>query len=100
MKITGVKVISFTAKTNAHRTKWGYGVKGEEHDIVQRIMKIETDEGPEGIFTGGNGYFFPPAAEVIEELIKPLLVGEDRFCKNSVLQPKLDRPKYNIEPCI
>ena len=86
MKITDVKVISFTAKTRGHRTKWGYGVQGEEHDIVQRILTIETDEGPKGIFTGGNGYFFPPGVEVIEELIKPLLVGEDPLDREKIWQ--------------
>jgi hypothetical protein len=45
MKITDIKIISFKARTRATPTKWGYGVWGEEHDDIQRIIKIETDEG-------------------------------------------------------
>jgi hypothetical protein len=45
MKITDIKIISFKAITRATPTKWGYGVWGEEHDDIQRIIKIETDEG-------------------------------------------------------
>ena len=46
MKITDIKIISFKARTRGHRTKWGYGVQGEERYDIQRIIKIETDEGP------------------------------------------------------
>jgi len=77
MKITDVKIISFKAKSRLSTTKWGYGVWGEEHDEVQRILKIETDEGAEGFFTGDNMYLVAPTQEVIEQLVKPLLIGED-----------------------
>ena len=68
MKITDIKIISFKAITRATPTKWGYGVWGEEHDDIQRIIKIETDEGVEGVFTGGNGYFLPPPIQEISNL--------------------------------
>jgi len=77
MKITDVKVISFKGKSRFSATKWGYEVWGEEHDEVQRILKIETDEGAEGFFTGDNMYLVPPPPEAIEQLVKPLLIGED-----------------------
>ncbi|MBT3554930.1 MAG: enolase, partial [Chloroflexi bacterium] len=77
MKITDVKIISFKAKSRFNPTKWGYEVWGQEHDEVQRILKIETDEGSEGFFTGDNMYLVAPTQEVIEQLVKPLLIGED-----------------------
>ena len=77
MKITDVKIISFKAKSRFSPTKWGYDVWGEEHDEVQRILKIETDEGAEGFFTGDNMYLVPPLPEAFEQLVKPLLIGED-----------------------
>jgi L-alanine-DL-glutamate epimerase-like enolase superfamily enzyme len=86
MKITDIKIISFKARTRGHRTKWGYGVQGEERDDIQRIIKIETDEGPEGVFTGGNGYFFPPPIEVIDQMIKPILIGEDPLDREKLWQ--------------
>ena len=86
MKITNVEAISFMVKTRAHRTRWGYGEPGEERDEVQRILKIETDEGTEGYFTGGNPYFVSPSPEVIEQLVKPLLIGEDPLDREKLWQ--------------
>ena len=86
MKITDVKVISFKATTRFSPTRWGYGVWGEEHDEVQRILKIETDEGAEGYFTGGNTYFVPPAPEVIERIVKPMLIGENPLDREKLWQ--------------
>ena len=41
------------------------------------FLKIETDEGAEGYFAGGNTHFAPLSAEVIEGLTRPLLIGEN-----------------------
>ena len=86
MKITDVKVISFKARTRSRPTRWGYGEPGEERDEIQRVLKIETDEGAEGYFTGGNTYFVPPPAEVIEQLVKPLLLGENPLDREKLWQ--------------
>ncbi len=86
MKITNVEAISFIAKTRFHRTRWGYGVWGEERDEIQRVLKIETDESAEGYFTGGNTYFVPPSTQIIEQLVKPLLIGEDPLNREKLWQ--------------
>ncbi|MDA1279451.1 MAG: enolase [Chloroflexi bacterium] len=86
MKISNVEVISFSGKTRFHRTRWGYGVWGEERDEVQGIVKIETDDGAEGYFTGGQSYFVPPSPEIVEHLVKPLLVGEDPLNREKLWQ--------------
>ena len=86
MKISNVEVISFMGRTRSHRTKWGYGVWGEERDEVQGILKIETDNGAEGFFTAGQAYFVPPSAEVIEHLVKPLLLGESPLDREKLWQ--------------
>ncbi|MDP6667685.1 MAG: enolase, partial [Dehalococcoidia bacterium] len=86
MKITNVEAISFRATTRSSPTRWGYGVWGEERGEVQRVLKIETDAGAEGYFTGGNAYFVPPTAEIIEHVVKPLLVGENPLDREKLWQ--------------
>ena len=86
MKITNVETISFMARSRAYPSRWGYGTTGDEHDQIQRILKIETDVGAEGFFTGGNAYFVPPPSEVIENLVKPLLMGEDPLDREKLWQ--------------
>ena len=86
MRITNVEAISFMVKTRAHRTRWGYGEPGEEHDEVLRILKIETDDGTEGYFAGGNAYFASPSSEIIEQLVKPLLIGENPLDREKLWQ--------------
>ena len=78
MKIVDVELVEFRLPTFSHGSKWGYGVDGAEHDGVQTLTKIVTDEGVEGYATGGvHSYFYGASADEIEGVVKPLLVGED-----------------------
>lgn len=70
MKITDIQVIHFRTKTRSHPTRWGYSVWGEERDTVSGITKIMTDEGLEGYTWGID-------QSTIDDLVKPLLVGEN-----------------------
>jgi L-alanine-DL-glutamate epimerase-like enolase superfamily enzyme len=78
MKITDIELIRFRLPTRGHGTKWGYGRDGEQQDGVQTITRIVTDEGAEGFSTGGvAAYFYGPKPDDIEQIVKPLLVGQD-----------------------
>ncbi len=79
MKITDVQLISFRVRTRGSPTRWGYGVRGgKERDVVQRIAKIVTDEGAEGYFANDwMGYFHNPTKAEVDNVVKPLLVGQD-----------------------
>lgn len=87
MKITDVEVISFRVPIKTHRTRWGYGVVGQEHSGIQHITKIVTDEGLEGYNTGGAGdHFYGATRAKVENLVKPLLVGENPLDRERLWQ--------------
>jgi L-alanine-DL-glutamate epimerase-like enolase superfamily enzyme len=73
MKITDVEVIEFRTTANARRSRWGYGVflgDAEQVATVTTLTRISTDEGVEGFCLGGD-------RAQTEQVVKPLLVGED-----------------------
>ena len=78
MKITDIEVTSFNVPVTGSPTKWGYGQAGEERMAVQRVLRVKTDEGVEGInIGGGHSYFYGATPAGVEGLVKPLLVGEN-----------------------
>ena len=78
MKITDVELIRFRLPKRSHGTKWGYSTDGDPRDGVQSITKIVTGDGAEGLATGGvHSYFYGPTRAEIEDLVKPLLIGQD-----------------------
>ncbi len=78
MKIVDVELIRFRLPTRSHPTRWGYSVPGEVYDGVQSITRVTTDDGAVGYASGGvHSYFYAATADEIEQLVKPLLVGED-----------------------
>src|SRR6266545_2886554 len=71
MKIADIEVVEFRTTTHQHVAKWGYGVwTEEERPAISAITKISTDDGVAGYTMGGN-------KAVTEQVIKPLLVGEN-----------------------
>lgn len=88
MKVSNVESIEFMVKTKSHTTKWGYGKYGDQHDEVQGILKIETDEGICGYYAGGLStyYFRSPTKAIVDSLIKPILVGENPFEREKLWQ--------------
>ena len=70
MKISDIEVIEFRTWKTGHGTRWGYGVEGKRRPATNAITKISTDDGAAGYALGGN-------RDVIERLVKPLLLGED-----------------------
>jgi L-alanine-DL-glutamate epimerase-like enolase superfamily enzyme len=70
MKITDVEVIAFQTTGRQRPSRWGYGVPAEEHPTTTTVTRIATDEGVDGFMLGGD-------RDVTEQVVKPLLVGED-----------------------
>ena len=70
MKIVDIETIRFRTRSRGHPTRWGYYTWGEEHDATAAITKLVTDEGAVGYNLGGN-------PDVMEHVVKPLLVGEN-----------------------
>ena len=79
MKITDVKVQAFNYKSNTVRDSEGHGHPGPEHDATQTLVTITTDEGAEG-------YGFGAGKDVIENIIKPAVAGEDPFYRERIWQ--------------
>ena len=54
---------------------------------MQRITKIVTDDGTEGFSVGGaHSYFYGATENEIENLVKPLLVGQDPMDRERLWQ--------------
>ena len=78
MKITDIELISFTIVNSGSRTRWGYGEPGPEREVPHSCLRIATDDGQEGYSEQGwPGYFHTPRQDQIDDLVKPLLIGEE-----------------------
>jgi L-alanine-DL-glutamate epimerase-like enolase superfamily enzyme len=79
MKITDIKVQPFWYTSNVGRDTDGHGHPGHEHRAKSTLITIVTDEG-------AKGYGFDVSLDVIENVIKPALVGEDPFYREKIWQ--------------
>src|SRR5207237_8467570 len=71
MRIANVGVRRFRYRSRIVRDSDGHGHPGAEHDATQSVLEISTDDGVRGCYIGGVN------AEVVENIVRPLLVGED-----------------------
>ena len=94
MKITDLSVRRFRYISNTERDSEGHGHPGPDHEAVQSVLTIHTDEGAEGYFFGG-----PPQA-LIDSLVKPYITGEDPFLPGAHLAQSEGTPAaqygYNV----
>ena len=88
MKITDVQTVRFKYPSKVVRDSEGHRHPGPEHEAAQTLLKIITDEGVEGYSFGGN-------AQVIQNVIKPILVGEDPFYRERIWQDMFERQRMN-----
>jgi len=79
MKIVDVGTEVFRYKSNVAHDLEGHTHPGPERDATQTLVKIVTDEGAEGYCFGGD-------KQVVEQLVKPGLVGEDPFHREKIWQ--------------
>ena len=89
MKIVDLVTETFHYRSRHVRDSEGHGHPGPEHDARQTLLRIVTDEGAEGYCFGAN-------AAVIQNLVKPLLIGEDPFYRERIWQTLKERQRLNL----
>ncbi len=87
MRIVGVEVIPFRVR----RRDFHNAQVSEEHEVIQTLTKVVTDEGAEGYYLGGYGHGdrdgLPPHQRAhIEHIGRTLLVGQDPFDREKFWQ--------------
>ncbi|MCH7801715.1 MAG: enolase [Chloroflexi bacterium] len=79
MKIVDLTTRTFKYKTKVTRDTEGHTHAGDEHDATQTMLTIVTDEGSEG-------YAFGATPGIIEEVVKPAILGEDPYYREKIWQ--------------
>ena len=77
MRIVDVRVQSFTYVSRVARDSDGHSHPGPEHEAVETMLTVVSDEGSEGHFFGAN-------AGLVERVIRPALIGEDPFDRERI----------------
>jgi len=78
MKITGIEVIAFKFRSKIVRDWEGHTHPGPEHDVIQKLTTIKTDEGIEGYCFGGS--------EEVVKVVEPILIGENPLDRERLWQ--------------
>lgn len=90
MKIVDVTIESFRFTSNTVRDSEGHGHPGDPHEATQSIFTIVTDEGVKGHHFGGM------PKSTLENLVKPLLIGEDPFYNEKIWHALKERQRLNL----
>jgi L-alanine-DL-glutamate epimerase-like enolase superfamily enzyme len=90
MKIAAVTVQKFRYRSHVGRDSEGHGHPGAEHDAVQSMLTISTDDGASGYFFGGVGQ------DAIEHIVAPMLIGEDPFYRERIWHALKERQRLNL----
>src|SRR5688500_19784862 len=88
MKIVDVRWQRIRSRNRLSRDSEGRVHPGPVRESAATLMSIVTDQGAEG-------YYFGASAEVIEGLVKPLIVGEDPFDREKIWQKLAERQRGN-----
>lgn len=89
MKIVDVVVEVFRYKSKIVRDSEGHTHPGPEHDATQSLLRIVTDEGVEGYSFGAN-------KDIIERIVKPLLIDADPFYREKIWQMLRERQRLHL----
>ncbi|HLZ26775.1 MAG TPA: enolase C-terminal domain-like protein [Chloroflexota bacterium] len=90
MKIAAVDVQRFRYRSNVVRDSDGHGHPGPEQDAVQSMLTITTDDGASGHYFGGVN------AGAIEQIVAPMLVGEDPLYRERIWHALKERQRLNL----
>ncbi len=90
MKIVDVTVENFRYRSRIVRDSEGHTHPGPEHDATQSLLTIVTDGGAMGYCFGG----VPQAT--LENLVEPILIGEDPFYRERIWQALKERQRLNL----
>ncbi|MFN8525574.1 MAG: enolase C-terminal domain-like protein [Chloroflexota bacterium] len=90
MKITDVTITRFRYRTRIGRDSDGHGHVGEEHEAVQSLLTISTDEGV-------DGHHFGAVHEgAINSVVKPYLIGQDPLYRERIWYALNERQRLNL----
>jgi L-alanine-DL-glutamate epimerase-like enolase superfamily enzyme len=90
MKIADVSLQQFRYRTRTARDAHGHGHPGEERDATQTLLTISTDDGAQGHSIGNV------ERGVVDNIVKPMLVGEDPFYHQRIWRALNERQRLNL----
>ena len=90
MKLIDAQVETFLYKNYTMRDSEGHSHPGPEHDAKQTLLRLVTDEGVEGYAFGGA------SPEVVRQIVKPMLVGEDPMMRERIWQRLKERQRLHL----
>jgi L-alanine-DL-glutamate epimerase-like enolase superfamily enzyme len=90
MHIVDITVQRFHHRSNIVRDSEGHTRPGAEHDATQSLLTIVTDEGLAGYSFGSL------PRTTLENLIKPILIGQDPFYRERIWQTLRERQRLNL----
>jgi len=83
VEITDVRVDVFTYRSRIVRDSEGHTHPGEEHEALNALLTVTTDDGAEGYCFGSPDGLRP---YVIDRFIRPNLIGQDPFDREKIWQ--------------
>ncbi len=90
MKIADVSVQRFRYRSKTVRDSEGHGHPGPEHDAVQSLLTITTDDGP-------SGHYFGAVNEgAIQQIVRPVLLGEDPLYRERLWHALKERQRLHL----
>jgi L-alanine-DL-glutamate epimerase-like enolase superfamily enzyme len=90
LKIKEINVKKFTYRTKIVHDSEGHTHPGSEHDAFQSLVTIKTN-------TGDIGYSFGNITHnTIDNLVKPVIIGQDPFLRERIWQNLKERQRLNL----
>lgn len=90
MQIVDIHVRTFRYTSNVGRDSEGHGHPSAPHDATQSLVTVVCSDGTEGYAFGGI------APAVLENLVKPELIGRDPFYRERIWQGLRQRQRLNL----
>ena len=88
MKIVDVKVQSFKYISKTSRDSDGHSHPGPEHEAVQTILTVVSDQGSEG-----DSFGIDPG--ITRRVLRPILIGEDPFNREKIWNELKESKRIN-----
>jgi L-alanine-DL-glutamate epimerase-like enolase superfamily enzyme len=89
MKIVDLITETFRYRSQMARDSEGHAHPGPEHDATMTLLRIVTDQGVEGAYVGVS-------ADVVQRVVKPVLLGQDPFDRERIWQSLKQRQRLNL----
>jgi L-alanine-DL-glutamate epimerase-like enolase superfamily enzyme len=89
MKIVDLATTTFRYQTPIVRDSEGHTHPGPAHDATETLLRVVTDEGAEG-------YAFGASPAVIQNVVKPMLVGDDPFYRERIWTRLKERQRLHL----